>query len=245
MERVTFATSSGFVWLALAVHFAVGLASIVAGTVALSVTKGARLHKRSGMIFTAAMVVLGVTAMGIGLYENNMGQVFGGLLAFYFVVSAMLTVKSLPGIGQGANTALMVVAFICAAALFYGGVVEWMDPSIPVIGRPRVFPPLIGGSLLLLAAMGICTRFGRVACKGRSGLRVTFGGCVSVSLSQPARSSWVKWHSFPNPCVSCHSCWFLLSRRYCFSFSGFGVFAVSPQAACRRQRACKNERHRS
>lgn len=154
MERVTFATSSGFVWLALAVHFAVGLASIVAGTVALSVTKGARLHKRSGMIFTAAMVVLGVTAMGIGLYENNMGQVFGGLLAFYFVVSAMLTVKSLPGIGQGANTALMVVAFICAAALFYGGVVEWMDPSIPVIGRPRVFPPLIGGSLLLLAAIG-------------------------------------------------------------------------------------------
>ena len=46
MDRVTFATSSGIVWLALAVHFAAGLVSIVAGTIALSVAKGGRLHSR-------------------------------------------------------------------------------------------------------------------------------------------------------------------------------------------------------
>jgi hypothetical protein len=45
MDRVTFATSSGIVWLALTVHFAAGLVSIVAGTIALSVAKGGRLHK--------------------------------------------------------------------------------------------------------------------------------------------------------------------------------------------------------
>jgi len=46
MDRVTFATSSGLVWLALAVHFAAGLLSIVAGPVALSVEKGGRLHRQ-------------------------------------------------------------------------------------------------------------------------------------------------------------------------------------------------------
>jgi uncharacterized membrane protein len=154
MDRVTFATSSGVVWLVLAVHFAVGLVSIAAGAVALSVAKGGRLHKRSGLVFTSAMVALGLTAMGIGIYENNTGQVFGGLVAVYFVISAMTTVKPLPGIGQRSNIALMVVAFICAAASLYGGVIEWLNPAIPVTGRPRVVPPIVGGTLILLAAIG-------------------------------------------------------------------------------------------
>jgi len=154
MDRVTFATSSGTVWLALAVHFAAGLASIVAGTIALSVTKGGRLHKQSGLVFTSAMLVLGLSAAGIGTYEDRPGQVFGGLLAVYLVVSAMTTVKSLPGIGQRFNVALMVLAFACAVAMLYGGVTEWLDPTVEVAGRPRVVPPLVGGMVLLLAAIG-------------------------------------------------------------------------------------------
>ena len=71
MERVTFATSSGIVWLVLAIHFTAGLVSIVAGAVALAVAKGGRVHKRSGMAFTWAMVMLGLTAVGIGAYEDS------------------------------------------------------------------------------------------------------------------------------------------------------------------------------
>lgn len=154
MDRVTFATSSGIVWLALAVHFAAGLASIVAGTVALSATKGGRLHKQSGMVFTWGMVTLGLTAVGIGVYESRPGQVVAGLIAAYMVFSAMTTVKPLPGIGRRADVALMVFAFGFAAAHLYAGVTEWLDPTIEVVGRPRVGPPLIGGTVILLAAIG-------------------------------------------------------------------------------------------
>jgi hypothetical protein len=52
MDQVTFATSSGALWLAIADHFAAGVVSIVAETIALSVAKGGRLHKHSGMVFT-------------------------------------------------------------------------------------------------------------------------------------------------------------------------------------------------
>ena len=121
MDRVTFATSSGPVWLALAVHLAAGLVSIVAGTIALSVAKGGRLHKRSGLVFTWAMIVLGLTAAGIGTYENRPSQVFAGLLAAYLVFSAMATVKPLPGIGQRVNVALMVLAFGDLRAIRAGG----------------------------------------------------------------------------------------------------------------------------
>ncbi|MDH4261092.1 MAG: hypothetical protein OEW16_12445 [Gammaproteobacteria bacterium] len=154
MDRVTFISSSGIVWLSLAVHFAAGLMSIAAGTVALSVVKGGRLHKQSGLIFSWAMVVLGLTAAGIGTYENRPGQVFGGLLAAYLVFTAMTTVKPLRGIGQRFNLALMILAFACAMALLYGGVTEWLDPAVQVVGRPRVVPPLVFGTVILLAAIG-------------------------------------------------------------------------------------------
>jgi len=154
MDRVTFVTSSGIVWLALAVHFAAGLVSIVAGTIALSVAKGGRLHKRSGLVFTWGMVVLGLTAAGIGTYESRPGQVSAGLVVVYLVFTATTTVKPLPGIGRRFNVALMLLAFGYAVASLYGGVTEWMDPAVKVIGRPRVVPPLVIGTVMLLAAIG-------------------------------------------------------------------------------------------
>ena len=154
MDRVTFATSSGFLWLALAVHFAAGLVAIVTGTIALAAAKGGRLHKQIGLVFTWAMIVLGLTAAGIGTYEKIPGQVFGGLLAAYLVFTAMTTVKPLPGIGQRVNVALMVLAFGYGVVSLYGGVVEWLDPTVKVVGRPRVVPPLIIGTVILLAALG-------------------------------------------------------------------------------------------
>ena len=154
MDRVTFATSSGIVWLVLAVHFAAGLAGIVSGTIALAVAKGGRLHKRSGLVFTWAMVVLGLTAAGIGTYEGSPGQVVGGLLAAYLVFSGTTTVKPLPGSGRGFTAALMVVALVGAAAMLYQGAIEWLDPTVKVVGRPRIVPPLVTGTVVLLAAIG-------------------------------------------------------------------------------------------
>ncbi|HJU66045.1 MAG TPA: hypothetical protein VJ596_10220 [Gemmatimonadaceae bacterium] len=128
--------------------------SIGAGTIALSVAKGERLHKQTGLVFTWAMVVLGLTAAGIGTYEGRPGQVFGGLLAAYLVFTAMTTVKPLPGIGQRFNVALMLLAFGYSLASLYGGVVELLDPTVKVVGRPRVVPPLVIGTVMLLAAFG-------------------------------------------------------------------------------------------
>lgn len=153
-DRVTFATSAGIAWLALSVHFAAGLVSIVAGTIALLAGKGGRLHKQSGLVFTWAMVLLGVTAAGIGIYEQRLSQVFAGLFAAYLVFSAMTTVKSLPGIGRRLDAPLMIVAFCLAAVMLYGAASEWLDPSVRVVGRPRVVPPLIAGTVVLLAAIG-------------------------------------------------------------------------------------------
>ncbi|HET6565759.1 MAG TPA: hypothetical protein VFG52_10135 [Xanthomonadales bacterium] len=154
MDRVTFATSSGVLWLALAIHYAAGLVSIGAGSIALSVAKGGRLHKQSGLVFTVAMVVLGLTAAGIGIYESRPGQVVAGLLAAYLVATAMMTVRLVPGSGKQFSVALMAMASFIAVVLFYSGVTEWLDPAVKVEGRPRVVPPLIAATVMLFAAIG-------------------------------------------------------------------------------------------
>jgi hypothetical protein len=154
MDRVTFATSAGIVWLALAVHFAAGLVSIVSGTIALATVKGGRLHKQSGLIFTWGMIVLGLSAAGIGTYENIPSQVFAGLIVAYLVFTGMTTVTPLAGIAQRVNVALMLFAFAYAVASLYGGITEWVDPTVEVVGRPRVVPPLVIGTVILLAAIG-------------------------------------------------------------------------------------------
>jgi hypothetical protein len=66
----------------------------------------------------------------------------------------MTTVKPMARIGQRFNVVLMVLAFGYAVSSLYGGMTEWLDPTVKVIGRPRVVPPLVVGSVILLAAIG-------------------------------------------------------------------------------------------
>lgn len=154
MDRVTFATSSGLIWVSLAFHFAAGLVGIVAGAVALVATKGGRLHTRGGLVFSGAMLLLGLSASGIGAYEGDGGQVVAGFVATYLVLSGTLAVRAPSRFGRGVEMALMVLAFVAAVTMLTAGVSEAMDPTVRVVGRPRAIPPLVAGTLILLAATG-------------------------------------------------------------------------------------------
>ncbi|HKC38580.1 MAG TPA: hypothetical protein VKC15_03450, partial [Gemmatimonadales bacterium] len=98
MKHVTIATSSGIVWLMLVFHFGAALVALVAGTIALSVAKGGPLHKRSGLVFTGGMIVTGLLAAAISLYEGKSAA--GGAFVAYLVFTAATTVKPLPGAGR-------------------------------------------------------------------------------------------------------------------------------------------------
>src|SRR5690349_13187652 len=107
-EHVTIATSSGAVWLALVIHFGTALIAIVAGVVALVAAKGGRLHKRSGIIFTYAMIVTAIFVIGISMYEGKSAG--GGLFLIYLVVTATTTVKPLPGNWRAVDIGMMLLA---------------------------------------------------------------------------------------------------------------------------------------
>ncbi len=71
---------------------AAGGLAIVLGAVALLVKKGGTVHRRSGLLFVYAMLVLGISAAILGVRTGTTGNVFAGLMTAYFVITALMTV---------------------------------------------------------------------------------------------------------------------------------------------------------
>lgn len=151
MDRVTIATSSGALWLTLVSHFGVGLIALASGTIALAVAKGGRLHKKSGIVFTVAMIGLGLSAAVISAYEGKV--ITGGFFVVYLVFTAMTTVKPMPGSGRKLDIALMVLAFALAGEMLWSGFVVWGLPGHSFQGVPAGMIFFLG-TTCLLAAIG-------------------------------------------------------------------------------------------
>ena len=78
----------------LPIHIAAGGLAIVLGAVALSVKKGGTLHRRSGLLFVYAMLVMGTSASIMGLRKGLAdGNVMAGLMTAYFVGTALTNVR--------------------------------------------------------------------------------------------------------------------------------------------------------
>lgn len=151
-DRLTLATASGLPLLSLAFHVAMGTAALAAGYVAIVARKGGTWHRRSGVVFVFAMIAMGLTAVGIAVFEGK-DDVAGGALAAYMVFTAWTTVKPLPGVGRGADIALMVLALLFGSALFAQGITAFDRPGHQIGGVPAGMMFFLA-SIILLAAVG-------------------------------------------------------------------------------------------
>ena len=77
----------------LPIHIAAGGLALVLGAVALFVKKGGNIHRQSGMLFVYAILVLGITAPMVARPGHVLSNGLGGLIAIYFVFTALTTVR--------------------------------------------------------------------------------------------------------------------------------------------------------
>jgi uncharacterized membrane protein/TM2 domain-containing membrane protein YozV len=77
----------------LPIHIIAGLIGIVSGFIALFTLKGAKLHRKSGIIFVYAMLAVAVTGAVMGALISEMSAVIPGTLTFYLVITALRTVR--------------------------------------------------------------------------------------------------------------------------------------------------------
>jgi uncharacterized membrane protein len=143
------------------IHIFAGLLAITAGGVALAVLKGGKLHRESGTIFVYSMLVMSgmgavLAAMKVFAGEGRQLQsmnVVGGVLTFYLVTTALLTVRRRP---QGFHPIDAIATAVALAAGLFAikfGIDAVNGPKGRLLGFPAL-PALIFGTIALLAALG-------------------------------------------------------------------------------------------
>jgi hypothetical protein len=136
----------------LILHIAGGSLAIVAGYGALFAPKGGWLHRRAGMVFVYAMLVMGAGAMIVGLARGK-STWLGGPYVFYLVVTSMLTVSRTQTPSRTTNIGLMTLGSIVCLISIFGGVRGLMSPPGPIGHAPDVMS-LVNAFVLALCIKG-------------------------------------------------------------------------------------------
>jgi hypothetical protein len=138
----------------LPIHIAAGGLAIVLGAVALSVTKGGTIHRRAGLLFVCAMLVMGITASILELLKSPTGpNVTAGITIAYFVGTALLTVRPASRWTRVLHVAAITVAVVFAYGSFVKGVAAFNSPHGSLNGVP-FFMHFMFAIVFGLAAIG-------------------------------------------------------------------------------------------
>ena len=143
----------------LPIHIAAGGVAIVLGAIALVAKKGGTMHRRCGLLFVYAMLVMGTSATILGLRKGGIadGNVMAGLLTAYFVGTAWTTVRAPSPWTRRINAAALTFALGLASAAIIGGLQAIKSPRLSPGGVPfRTIGVMsfILATVLLLAAIG-------------------------------------------------------------------------------------------
>jgi len=116
--------------LAYALHIGGGVIGLVAGTVAVLVRKGGRLHRAAGTIFVVSMTVMAVFAFYLAVVIPDQVNLFISAFALYLVATAWLTVWRKEGTSGILETIALAVSITLLApfALLSGQLALGVSP---------------------------------------------------------------------------------------------------------------------
>lgn len=104
------------------IHIVAGLLALASGAVALYAAKGSTLHRKSGMIFVLAILVMTSTAVAIAaFFRPNSVNVVAGSLTFYLASTGLLTVRRSVAQMRGLATGFMLIALVAGVYAFFLG----------------------------------------------------------------------------------------------------------------------------
>jgi uncharacterized membrane protein len=134
----------------LPLHILAGALALMFGYVALYATKGATLHRKSGMLFVYAMVTLSLSGALMEVLKSwsTSVNVVAGLLTFYFVTTGLLTVRRRTRESSWMDGAGVLFALTVSVLAFNAG------SELAGRGRPEAIPSFIFGVVGMLAAAG-------------------------------------------------------------------------------------------
>jgi hypothetical protein len=140
--------TDGIVHAILPLHILAGALALVFGYAVIAAKKGATLHRRSGMLFGYAMVTMALTGAVIAALNASGVSVVAGLLTFYFVTTALITVRRRPQASQWMDRVALLFALTVSVLALLAGLMTAGS------GRPEAYPMFLFAVVGLLAAAG-------------------------------------------------------------------------------------------
>jgi uncharacterized membrane protein len=139
--------------MTLLVHIVAGGLGLLSGYVALAATKGASLHRRSGMLFVCVMVTMSVTGMLISAFEGVAPaiNVPSAALTFYLVTTSLVTVRPAGTASRPLAVAAMLMAVALGLACMALGLAALTSGKS---GAGMAYPLFLFAAVGLLAAAG-------------------------------------------------------------------------------------------
>ena len=130
-------------------HIVAGLVALASGAMALYAAKGSPLHRRSGMAFVVAMLVMTSSAVVMAAFlRPNRVNAIAGMLTFYLVCTGTLTVRRRIAEVRGLMTGLMLLALVGGGYAFALG----LEALGSVDGKVAGIPPQ---PLLMFGLVGL------------------------------------------------------------------------------------------
>jgi uncharacterized membrane protein len=141
-------------------HIGGGTIGLASGLVAAFSRKGGNLHRKSGIVFVASMLLMAVFAVYLAVVvPGQTVNVFIGTFSFYLVATAWMTVRRVEGVtGPFEKIALFVALCLCApfAILAFQlavGATPFFKSAVPFEG-PVLIAVYVFTSVLALAVIG-------------------------------------------------------------------------------------------
>ncbi len=132
-------------------HILGGSMGLLSGTFAIAVSKGSRLHRASGNVFTFGMLTLAVSGLCLAILKSQNGNIIGSIITFYMISTAWLA-------GRRRNTgsldwAALVVGIAGAAAILTLAIRNVLYPATADPNAPAAMAFFMA-AVLLMAASG-------------------------------------------------------------------------------------------
>ncbi|HLK22650.1 MAG TPA: hypothetical protein VKT81_27075 [Bryobacteraceae bacterium] len=138
----------------LPIHIAAGGLAIVLGSAALIASKGQTLHRRAGLLFVYAMLTMAISGTILAMRQSlTNGNVMGGIMSCYFVVTALTAVRQKSVWTGRLNLAALIVVTGLTLFNFAAGFQALSMPGREINGVP-FFMMFFMGTVLGLAALG-------------------------------------------------------------------------------------------
>lgn len=143
-------------------HILTGMVALISGALSFAVTKGSNSHKKFGLAFVLSMIVMAMSGALLAFLATEKLNMVAGLVTFYLVVTAYLTVHPPRNNARIVHSIFMALGFTIGFYAIYTGLTALNNGLSSIDGNPVQAIIVFGSVSLLAAALDI-----RVIAKGK------------------------------------------------------------------------------